>query len=103
MYRYAGSGVIENGISLSWKNSMYMRACRPRLKSGGAVYVWCADAEAETQSGAVSSETGAAQVVQAIRRRARRSPRYRSEEHTSELQSLMRISYAVLCLKKKNK
>src|SRR3546814_6098586 len=27
----------------------------------------------------------------------------RSEEHTSELQSLMRISYAVLCLTKKNK
>src|SRR3546814_6991288 len=31
----------------------------------------------------------------------RRHPR-RSEEHTSELQSLMRISYAVFCLKKKN-
>src|SRR3546814_7880327 len=29
--------------------------------------------------------------------------RQRSEEHTSELQSLMRISYAVFCLKKKNK
>src|SRR3546814_8758107 len=28
-------------------------------------------------------------------------PRHRSEEHTSELQSLMRISYAVFCLKKK--
>src|SRR3546814_5759324 len=28
--------------------------------------------------------------------------RQRSEEHTSELQSLMRISYAVFCLKKKN-
>src|SRR3546814_2107090 len=28
-------------------------------------------------------------------------PRTRSEEHTSELQSLMRISYAVFCLKKK--
>src|SRR3546814_993309 len=28
--------------------------------------------------------------------------RWRSEEHTSELQSLMRISYAVFCLKKKN-
>src|SRR3546814_7701150 len=28
--------------------------------------------------------------------------RCRSEEHTSELQSLMRISYAVFCLKKKN-
>src|SRR3546814_1274176 len=35
------------------------------------------------------------------RRRAVRT--VRSEEHTSELQSLMRISYAVLCLKKKNK
>src|SRR3546814_3363252 len=29
-------------------------------------------------------------------------PLPRSEEHTSELQSLMRISYAVFCLKKKN-
>src|SRR3546814_2128969 len=29
--------------------------------------------------------------------------RIRSEEHTSELQSLMRISYAVFCLKKKKK
>src|SRR3546814_7266967 len=42
------------------------------------------------------------------RRQARRRPvlaaahiRGRSEEHTSELQSLMRISYAVFCLKKK--
>src|SRR3546814_8929499 len=32
-----------------------------------------------------------------------RSLAERSEEHTSELQSLMRISYAVFCLKKKNK
>src|SRR3546814_2223316 len=30
-------------------------------------------------------------------------PEQRSEEHTSELQSLMRISYAVFCLTKKNK
>src|SRR3546814_20037596 len=33
--------------------------------------------------------------------RQRRHTRWRSEEHTSELQSLMRISYAVFCLKKK--
>src|SRR3546814_8609392 len=33
----------------------------------------------------------------------RRDRRDRSEEHTSELQSLMRISYAVFCLKKKKK
>src|SRR3546814_16101935 len=34
-------------------------------------------------------------------RAGRRSTAARSEEHTSELQSLMRISYAVFCLKKK--
>src|SRR3546814_5173393 len=36
-------------------------------------------------------------------RRAASPTRARSEEHTSELQSLMRISYAVFCLKKKIK
>src|SRR3546814_6188839 len=35
-------------------------------------------------------------------RRAKLGTVERSEEHTSELQSLMRISYAVFCLKKKN-
>src|SRR3546814_5217029 len=35
-------------------------------------------------------------------RRELQSRAWRSEEHTSELQSLMRISYAVFCLKKKN-
>src|SRR3546814_9695119 len=38
----------------------------------------------------------------AIRYRGQERLRQRSEEHTSELQSLMRISYAVFCLKKKN-
>src|SRR3546814_6549340 len=37
------------------------------------------------------------------RDRPLRHPPSRSEEHTSELQSLMRISYAVFCLKKKKK
>src|SRR3546814_1872283 len=38
----------------------------------------------------------------ARRQHARSDKADRSEEHTSELQSLMRISYAVFCLKKKN-
>src|SRR3546814_9447029 len=38
-----------------------------------------------------------------IRSRAADDAQRRSEEHTSELQSLMRISYAVFCLKKKKK
>src|SRR3546814_8760283 len=37
------------------------------------------------------------------RRGTARASGHRSEEHTSELQSLMRISYAVFCLKKKRK
>src|SRR3546814_2070041 len=36
-------------------------------------------------------------------RRLERCPRSRSEEHTSELQSLMRITYAVFCLKHNKK
>src|SRR3546814_2454931 len=43
-------------------------------------------------------------AVQPLRRSADdQPPAWRSEEHTSELQSLMRISYAVFCLKKKQK
>src|SRR3546814_10110126 len=38
----------------------------------------------------------------AVAARRRQKTAERSEEHTSELQSLMRISYAVFCLKKKN-
>src|SRR3546814_3616230 len=39
---------------------------------------------------------------QGLQDRRSREAGPRSEEHTSELQSLMRISYAVFCLKKKN-
>src|SRR3546814_4733795 len=46
-------------------------------------------------------EPGALDRRGAVRRCRRTAPR--SEEHTSELQSLMRISYAVFCLKKKKK
>src|SRR3546814_10427752 len=40
-------------------------------------------------------------VAIAVKLESRGPAFYRSEEHTSELQSLMRISYAVFCLKKK--
>src|SRR3546814_4696221 len=49
----------------------------------------------------VDPSTGPAAVEARFRDRVRESCS-RSEEHTSELQSLMRISYAVFCLKKKN-
>src|SRR3546814_1604436 len=43
------------------------------------------------------------ELKQARRQIPRRGKGKRSEEHTSELQSLMRISYAVFCLKKKKR
>src|SRR3546814_10281100 len=43
-----------------------------------------------------------AKLKEFVKAHAPRSRLLRSEEHTSELQSLMRISYAVFCLKKKN-
>src|SRR3546814_7126319 len=43
------------------------------------------------------------EAADAAKARKERHHQCRSEEHTSELQSLMRISYAVFCLKKKKK
>src|SRR3546814_10085782 len=45
----------------------------------------------------------AAPAPQTSKQEHHRRGKERSEEHTSELQSLMRISYAVFCLKKKKK
>src|SRR3546814_1769885 len=66
-----------------------LRTLPPRFNryEGGGEYGFHVD-------GAVMGLTAEAQL---------RSDVSRSEEHTSELQSLMRISYAVFCLKKKNK
>src|SRR3546814_6120435 len=54
--------------------------------------------------GAASGRPGHAWLNHALASIAfMKSQNWRSEEHTSELQSLMRISYAVFCLKKKKK
>src|SRR3546814_4202640 len=57
-------------------------------------------AEQEPRGIAFEAVADAAQVADQRAQLAQRR-RQRSEEHTSELQSLMRISYAVFCLKKK--
>src|SRR3546814_3348779 len=59
------------------------------LYTYAAVQVW-----AEAATAAKSFKTAAVEKAMHAGKR--------SEEHTSELQSLMRISYAVFCLKKKN-
>src|SRR3546814_9154005 len=67
---------------------------RRDLKSpqqGAATTIWCATSPALASFGGVYCEDCDIAFIE------------RSEEHTSELQSLMRISYAVFCLKKKNR
>src|SRR3546814_2652459 len=63
-------------------------ACNIRSGTGKVQHAFAAEAE---------TDRGGAAFVRFVERFQQRS-----EEHTSELQSLMRISYAVFCLKKKN-
>src|SRR3546814_7741090 len=66
-----------------------------RLRAPGGAELRCGVAQVETHRRYRQRQDGADLAVGLARRR--------SEEHTSELQSLMRISYAVFCLKKTRK
>src|SRR3546814_1948530 len=65
--------------------------------------LWCAGALAPRQRRAWHETVRKVGVIGGDSFRQPLERGKRSEEHTSELQSLMRISYAVFCLKKKNK
>src|SRR3546814_1514638 len=60
---------------------------------------FCGSAAGERSGRSVALRLTTARTI--FRREQSRGCAQRSEEHTSELQSLMRISYAVFCLKKK--
>src|SRR3546814_4245766 len=87
----------------------WSRVPRPRLvvldgedhmAQAGDVHAWLDHVEVFV-TGMVSSASPPTQRVRpAMRTMGGFRVRVRSEEHTSELQSLMRISYAVFCLKK---
>src|SRR3546814_10061357 len=77
------------------------------FRSAGAVifalFAWRGEV-ADPSSRTISVDRAQqAQIALGFERMMQRPPTDRSEEHTSELQSLMRISYAVFCLKKKKK
>src|SRR3546814_10420568 len=65
----------------------------------GAVYIFASETVDAPESGLVENLNLLVEVSNATAE----TITVRSEEHTSELQSLMRISYAVFCLKKKIK
>src|SRR3546814_9469909 len=70
------------GLVGRWRYRVWAMAVRERQFRARVDYCVDADFRRRKRGGAASSK-------------------WRSEEHTSELQSLMRISYAVFCLKKK--
>src|SRR3546814_12378697 len=80
-------------ISLTWRGRPRLEDGRVDLKKGGLLPVFSAARVAALLHGITARSTPAR--LEALRAQER------SEEHTSELQSLMRISYAVFCLKKK--
>src|SRR3546814_9621133 len=78
-------GFIQTGARSGARGPYWGCDCHWQRLASGFGASDCADAGAEP---AMNNATTAAEAQ-------------RSEEHTSELQSLMRISYAVFCLKKK--
>src|SRR3546814_1094060 len=96
------------GMRSNWKKT----AAGHLLALGAVVAVATPGAAlAATQGSLGATSTGTVSISASVPARVRISGladvaftnQDRSEEHTSELQSLMRISYAVFCLKKKNK
>src|SRR3546814_8823988 len=72
-----------------------VRPARRRFHMGGTLYSARRSADGRVRDAVVRH----ARIIGFFMRHAN----HRSEEHTSELQSLMRISYAVFCLTKTNK
>src|SRR3546814_6722536 len=72
------------------------RLTAPAIRPDGKV-----DREAADEQIAAASDPARAGQLHLGKMAGRHAGSPRSEEHTSELQSLMRISYAVFCLKKK--
>src|SRR3546814_7063925 len=86
----AGSGIAIHDDVLSSCALLFFLYARPGMNVHSVVFQ-----SLRVKHAAVKNNSNVAG-----RRRANAGRLWRSEEHTSELQSLMRISYAVFCLKK---
>src|SRR3546814_4438742 len=97
---------MDSCSSSGWPSSCFslLRSCWVVCSAVGVMDVgvgagrWLSGGQALAAAGAVDAAAGAGVAVDFPAEAAARS-----EEHTSELQSLMRTSYAVFCLKKQKK
>src|SRR3546814_9929342 len=90
VYAFLKSGTLRLALG-AWKGSVPSAAL---AELGSSQSFWCWVAERVVAKGQ------AVENVESVRAKFSGGDLQRSEEHTSELQSLMRISYAVFCLKK---
>src|SRR3546814_10692423 len=103
------AGSVIGVVAFTEGQDMLPRAPRLRLEAGRLSGSKPAVVAGGIADGAVVLALGADGPVLALVDLSQRGvsrtllETFRSEEHTSELQSLMRISYAVFCLKNKNK
>src|SRR3546814_4902655 len=87
--------VIEQQPELDHHRAVAALDAERRILEAAAEIMVMVDRQRRAQRRAIIEDRGGARVRKPARR-------MRTEEHTSELQSLMRISYPVLCLKKQN-
>src|SRR3546814_10449912 len=83
-------------------DDQYARVLARRARDRQHIVEAHADVRDGDRPGGAGEALGGLQARMLVPRNLGRAVRLRSEEHTSELQSLMRTSYAVFCLKKKN-
>src|SRR3546814_7358021 len=81
--------------------SAFNTPTRPRLVKSCPLATICVPTSRSTSPACTLANKAAALPFSRVLSASIRATRARSAEHTSELQSLMRISYAVFCLKKK--
>src|SRR3546814_1809337 len=98
--------MLHHGIATRLASGPASDACPNRTTVSGSrpsVATPCADRKSPTMRLPASGRHQASHATPAKLSQKPAVSAARSEEHTSELQSLMRISYAVFCLKKKTK
>src|SRR3546814_7609693 len=78
-----------------------MTGVRPRIDTGACWRGWASSTPSALVEPGISASITSESSNLCVAMATISDARSRSEEHTSELQSLMRISYAVFCLKKK--